>query len=128
MYVSCSVVSDSETPWMVDCQAPLSMEFSRQQYWSVLPVPSPGYLPDPGIELLSTTLQMDSLLSELPGKPLNGHHMYVCLVAQLSLTLCGSMYCSPPSSSVHGILQARILEWVAMPSFRRPFQPRKGSS
>ena len=38
------------------------------------------------------------------------------LVAQLCLTLCDSMNCSPPGSSVHGILQARILEWVAMPS------------
>ena len=43
---------------------------------------------------------------------------------QLCLTLCNSIDCSPPSSSVHGILQARILEWVDMPSSRRSFQPR----
>ena len=42
--------------------------------------------------------------------------MCVCLVAQLYLTLCDLMDCSPPGSSVHGILQARILEWVAFPS------------
>ena len=45
------------------------MEFSRQEYWSGLPVPSPGDLPDPGIEPKSSTFQADSLLSELPGKP-----------------------------------------------------------
>ena len=38
------------TPWTVACHVPLSMEFSREEYWSVLPFPSPGYLPDPGIE------------------------------------------------------------------------------
>ena len=49
-----SVMSDSYlTPWTVAPQAPLSMGFSRQEYWSGLPFPSPGYLPDPGIELAS---------------------------------------------------------------------------
>ena len=41
------------TPWTVACQAPLSMGFSRQEYWNGLPVPSPGDLPNPGIELAS---------------------------------------------------------------------------
>ena len=53
-------------PWTVACQAPLSMEFSRQEYWSGLLLPSPGDLPDPGIEPWSPTLQADSLLSESP--------------------------------------------------------------
>ena len=44
--LSRSVVSDSATPWTVSCQAPLSMEFSRQEYWSGLPLPTPGDLPD----------------------------------------------------------------------------------
>ena len=48
---SCSVVSNSfATPWTVARQAPLSMGFCRQEHWSVLPFPSPGDLPDPGIE------------------------------------------------------------------------------
>ena len=46
------------------------------------------------------------------------------LVAQLCLTFCDSMDCSPPGSSVHGILQARILEWVAIPFSRGSSQPR----
>ena len=50
MCVGCLVVSDSVTPWTIPCQAPLFMEFSRQEYWSGLPFPSPGDLPDPGIE------------------------------------------------------------------------------
>ena len=57
------------TPWTVACQAPPSMGFSRQEYWSELPFPSPRDLPDPGIKLRSPTLQANSLPSELPGKP-----------------------------------------------------------
>ena len=57
------------TPWTVALQAPPSMGFSRQEYWSGLPFPSPGDLPDPGIEPRSPTLQADALTSEPPGKP-----------------------------------------------------------
>ena len=53
----------------VACQAPLSMEFCRQEYWSGLLVSSSEDLPDPGIELMSPGLQADSLLSKTPGKP-----------------------------------------------------------
>ena len=53
------------TLWTVACQAPLSMGFSRQDYWSVLPFPSPGDLPDLGIEPGSPALQADSLPTEL---------------------------------------------------------------
>ena len=60
------------TPWTIAHQAPLSMEFSRQEYWSGLPFPSPGYLPNPGIEPRSPALQADTLPSEPPGKHLNG--------------------------------------------------------
>ena len=65
--ISRSVVSDSVTPWTVARQAPLSMEFSRQEYWSGQPFPSPGDLPDPGIEPRSPALQADSLSSEPVG-------------------------------------------------------------
>ena len=58
------------TPWAVAYQAPQSMEFSRQQYWSGLPFPSPGDLPSPGIEPESPAVQADALPSEPPGKPL----------------------------------------------------------
>ena len=57
------------TPWTVAHQAPLSMGFSRQEYWNGLPFPSPGDLPDPGIEARSPALWADSLPSEPPGKP-----------------------------------------------------------
>ena len=56
------------SPWTVAYQAPPSMEFSRQQYWSGLPFPSPGDLADPGIEPGSPALQPDALPSEPPGK------------------------------------------------------------
>ena len=57
------------TSWTVACQAPLSMGFSKQEYWSVLPFPSPGDLPNPGIKPRSPVLQVDSLPTEPPGKP-----------------------------------------------------------
>ena len=56
------------TSWTVAHQAPPSMEFSRQEYWSGLPFPSPGDLPDPGIEHRSPALQADALLFEPPEK------------------------------------------------------------
>ena len=59
------------TPWTVAYQTPLFMEFSRQEYWSGLPFPSPGDLPDSGIEPGSPTLQADALPSEPPGKPIS---------------------------------------------------------
>ena len=57
---SLSRVQFFATPWTVAYQAPQSMEFSRQEYWSGLPFPSPGYLPDPGIKLGSPALQSDA--------------------------------------------------------------------
>ena len=57
------------TPWTVAYQASPSMGFSRQEYWSGLPFPSPGDLPDPGIEPGSPSFQADALTTEPPGKP-----------------------------------------------------------
>ena len=56
------------TPWIVAYQASPSMGFSRQEYWSGVPLPSPGDLTDPGIEPRSPTLHADALTSEPPGK------------------------------------------------------------
>ena len=56
-----------ETPWTVACQAPLSMELSRQEYWSGLSFSSPGDLPDPEMELGSPALPADSLPAKLQG-------------------------------------------------------------
>ena len=63
----CQLLSRA-TPWAAACQAPLSMGFSRQGYWSDLPFPSPGNLPDPGIEPRSPALQADSLPTALRRK------------------------------------------------------------
>ena len=57
------------TQWTVTCQAPLSMEFSRQECWSGLPFPTPGYLPNPGIEPTSPALSGRFFTIEPPGKP-----------------------------------------------------------
>ena len=102
------------TPWTVAYQAPQSTEFSRQEYWSGLPFPSPGDLPNPGIEPWSPTLQADAL----PSEP-----YYLTIsevkVAQSCLTLWDLM-----DYTVHGILQARILEWVAFAFSRASSQPK----
>ena len=67
------------TPWTIAYQSPLSMAFSRQEYWSGFPFLSPGDLPDPGIEPGSPTLQADALLSEPP------QLATYCLVCELYL-------------------------------------------
>ena len=71
--LSCSVMSDSvATLWTVAPQAPLSMGFPRQEYWSGLSFPPPGELPNPGIKPespVSPALQVDSLSTEPLGKP-----------------------------------------------------------
>ena len=65
----CQVWHDFVTPWTVACQAPLFIAFSRQEYWSGLPFPSPGDFPNLGIGPGSLALQAGSLPSEPPGKP-----------------------------------------------------------
>ena len=64
-------MSNSASPWTVAHQVPLSMGFSRQEYWSGLPFPSPGDLPHPGIEPGSPALQVDFLPSKPPGKSIS---------------------------------------------------------
>ena len=69
-------MSDSlVTPWIVACQAPLSMEFPRQEYWSGLPFPSPGDLLDPEIKPKTPALTGGFFTTESPGKPWHSVHM-----------------------------------------------------
>ena len=111
---SLSQVQIFATPWTVPHQTPLSMGFSRQEYWSGLPCPPPGALPNPEIKPQSPALQVESLQSEPPGKP----KMEAAAAAAKSLqscpTLCDPIDGSPPGPAVPGILQARTLEWVAI--------------
>ena len=104
-----------------DCTLPGSSVhgISQQEHWSGLPFPSQRDFPHPGIELW--------------GVRQGCHPAYLiymqneCMCAQSfqsCSTLCNPMGCRAPVSSAHGILQARILEWVAMPSSRGSFWPR----
>ena len=99
--VSCSDMSDSLQPHELcnpmNCvahQALLSMEFSRQEYWCGLTFPSPGELPDSGIEPGSPTLQADSLLFEPPGKSIyniydiNDISLNLCIITKLIIGNC----------------------------------------
>ena len=122
------------TTWALACQASLSMGFPSKEYWSGLPFPSPGDLPDQGIEPVFFALAVGFYTLEPPGKmqlPIfNGY--CICekvkvLVSQQYVTLCNLMDWSPLDSSVQKTFQARILEWVTI-SFSlylptRLFQP-----
>ena len=111
------------TPWTVALQALLSMRFLQQEYGSGLPFPSSGDLPEPEMEPMSPGAP--ALESEChranwePActyKPIDTYVcMCVCVKSLLSrLTVCDPMGCSPPGPSVHGILRARVLEWLAI--------------
>ena len=77
------------------------------------------------IKQMANEIQPWELYSVLCGQSVS---VCVCSVAQSCLILCGLMDCSPPSSSVHGISQGRILEWIPMPSSRGSSQPRDRTS
>ena len=93
MYAGRSIMSDTVTPWIVAHQSPLSMGFSRQEYWSGLPFPSSGDLPDPGIEPGSPALQAHSLPSE-SREDYEGEWIHVYLwLNPLAVHLKLSQYC-----------------------------------
>ena len=75
-----SLMSDSVAPWTVAHQAPLSLGFSRQKYWSELPFPSPGDLPDPGIELTSLKSPMLACRFFTTDTTWEAHTMYRCII------------------------------------------------
>ena len=146
-------MSDSFATWTVAHQVPLSMGFSRQEYWSGLPFPSPGDLPHPGIKpisLMSPALAGKFFTTSTTWEAFNNltifcfyffllyiivilfsHlsiyiyiYLYVREVAQSCPTLCDPMDCSLPGSSVHGIFQAIVLEWIAISFSNGSSQPR----
>ena len=88
-------MSESAIPWTAAHQAPLSMGFFRQEYWSGVPFPPPGELSDPGIEPGSPALQADSLPSEPPGKlDPTGEEMGilpVCVLILQPLLFCSAL-------------------------------------
>ena len=77
------------------------MGFSRQEYWSGLPFPSPEDLPDPGVEAASPALKVDSLSFRHPGNPIYVHAV-LRLITQSCPTFCDPLDCSFPGSFVHG--------------------------
>ena len=99
MWKSLSRVRLFATSWTVAYQAPPSMGFSRQEYWSGLPFPSPGDLPDPGIEPGSPAFQADALTSEPEVTYLNW--IQFRYVTQLCPTFCDPTDCSTPGFPVH---------------------------
>ena len=117
------------TPWAVACQTSLSMRFSRQEYWSGLLSPFPGDLPNQGCNssLLkpdlseANNISVETSISSCVIRMKCIPYLLWCevKVAQSCLTLC-----DPMDYTVHGILHARILEWVDFPFSRGSSQPR----
>ena len=105
-------------PWTVACQAPLSVKFSRQEYWSGLPCFLPGDLPDSGIKpmcLLSPALVGRFFITRATCEtPIVPAAAAAAKSLQSCPTLCDPIDSSPPGSPVPGILQARTLDWVAI--------------
>ena len=103
------------TPWTVAYQAPPSMGFSRQEYWSGLPFPSPGDLSNPGIEPGSPEFQADALTSEPPGKShsiigriqlmrsLTELHKMMCICSATNDLSCYINLCDTCTSAVNGL-------------------------
>ena len=114
------------TLWTITHQALLSMGFSRQEYWNGLPHPSAGDLPDSRIELvslMSPALAGGFLTTSTTWQTLIYVRKWKWSRSVMSDSLL-PVDCSPSSSSVHGILQARILEWVAVSFSRGSSWPR----
>ena len=99
------------TSWTVACQTSLYRGLPRKEYWSGLPFPSPGDLPDPGIKSISPALAGRLFTTERPGKPLSGWTRAKSL--QLCQTLYDPLDYSPPGSSVHGF--SRQEYWSGLP-------------
>ena len=76
------------TPQTVACHVPLSMEFSRQEYWSELPFPPPGDLPDLWMEPMSLALEGKFFTTEPPGKPPSTFKMWMIVSSRLSAVNC----------------------------------------
>ena len=111
----------------MDCRPPgSSVEFSRQEYWSGLPFPSPGDLPNPGIKPRSPVVCKALLktISFRGEKAWLFKSSHITLVTQSCPTLCDPMDCNPLGSSVHRFTQARILEGVAISYSRGSSQVR----
>ena len=107
------------TPWTVAYQVPLSMWFPRQEYWSGLPFSLPGDLPDP--ELNSDLLHCRQTLYHWAAR----EAQISCLKLKVKIAQsCPILCCDPMDYTVHGILQAKILEWGAFPFSRGSSQPR----
>ena len=110
-------------PWTVAHQAPLSMGFPDQEYYSELPFPAPSSA------LIQEKFPAEYVITSLGSPFLWGFFPYVMtffvvLIAQSCPTLCNPMDCSPPGASVHGILQAILLEQIARLSSRGSSPPR----
>ena len=107
------------TPWTIAYQAPLSIGFSRQECWSGLPFPSPGDLPNPGIEPRSPALQADVLPSEPPGNQKEmkiGYRKDICIPAFIAtLFTIAKIWIQPKRPSVdEWIKKMQHIQYTAM--------------
>ena len=111
-------------PQTVPHQSTLSMGFSRQEYWSGLPFPSPGALPDPRIRPRSLTLQADTLTSSPPGK------LNVIDSFKAKCIACGSKWSKPHESKHSLFVQSLLQHWSQLlsPAFWKRLKHRIGKA
>ena len=103
------------------------MDFSRSEYWSGYPFPSPGYIPNPGIKPRSPVVQVDSLPVEPQGKPKNTGVGSLSLLQQIFPTQelnWGLLHCRWILYQLSHKGSSRILEWITYPFSSRSFRPR----
>ena len=103
------------TLWTVAYQAPPSMGFSRQEYWSGLPFLSPGDLPNPGIETRSPAFQADALTSEPPGKPTRHSIGHLLVLPCPVIKVNGNLQTTNPGKTANGmkVWWKTITSWAA---------------
>ena len=112
------------TPWTIACQSPLSIGLPRQEYWSMLPFPSPRDLPKSGIEPGSPACAFQAHSLKTATREAQPYHCMHAKSLQSCLTLCDPVDCSPPGSSVNGILQQEFWNGVPFPSPEGLLYPR----
>ena len=100
----------------IDCQAPLFMGFPRQEYWSGLSFPSPGDLPEPGIEPGSPAFQADSLSAEPPGKPVT-RYIWTLISISINRSMHSSKGLIPGSGRSHGEVNGNRLQYSCLENF-----------
>ena len=107
-------MSDSATPWTGAYKAPPYMEFSRQEYWSGLPIPSPEDLPEPGIKPGSPSLEADTLPSEPPDKLKSNIRNIQSVLVKKSSKDIKTILSQTHHCKIHNVIINQVNSWISL--------------